>query len=70
MAMARKCDRCGGFYDEYLKKKRFTDPVNAIAFVQRTERGNWTGDNKDAFDLCPDCLNDVADYVLGKEKRE
>lgn len=70
MAMARKCDRCGGYYEEYNRKKRFVDPVNAVAFVSRHRDGGWTGDKRDSFDLCPNCLEAVANFVRGEEKPE
>lgn len=54
MALAKKCDRCGKFYDHYP----IDDTVlqyNAVRMIQK----KFTGETKNshaAYDLCPECM--------------
>lgn len=66
---ARKCDRCGSFYDEYAEKTRCRGKdVNGVAFVHKCTDGDFTGYKADAYDLCPCCMTAVLDFVKGGTK--
>lgn len=61
MALAKKCDRCGGLYEPKLieiDKQR----VNGIMLIER-RLDNSGGDNRGYRDFCPDCLNDLVDFL-------
>lgn len=61
MALAKKCDRCGGLYEPKsieIDKQR----VNGIMLIER-RLDNSGGDNRGYRDLCPKCLNDLVDFL-------
>lgn len=53
---ARKCDRCGKFYDDY-KPTEETKNANALRLMGATQasahHGGW-------YDLCEDCMKDLV----------
>lgn len=56
MASAKKCDRCGSYYD-FVKGQPFSIMIfnyNEIA-------------NNKIFDLCPDCMAKLHNWIDGKE---
>lgn len=60
MAIARKCDRCGKFYDHYSKG------VNTLYNgAQRMHRdlGGSFGYEK-SFDLCPECMDAFDEFMI------
>lgn len=66
---ARKCDRCGKFYEPYEEKdKRFQFVVNGIAFVRVKTDSSYSGAGEDGHDLCPECLTAVIDFMFGERK--
>lgn len=53
MASAKKCDRCGTFYEKNHER---------IAGVKTFDKtGNWI----DWKDLCDDCVNDLKRFLDG-----
>ena len=69
--IARKCERCHKYYDEYQEKKLTAGKdVNGIGFVHVKRDGNWSGVKEDAMDLCPECLHAVIDFVNGGAKND
>ena len=70
MAYARKCDRCGRFYDEkyvegFEKKIKLDDlPVQGIKIIFNPgEYGKY-------YDLCPECIIDFLKFMNINEKGE
>lgn len=62
MARARKCDRCGKFYDEYLLNSNEFYKVCLI----RTENYNYRNSPKD---ICPECMKEFIEwYKKGQEQ--
>lgn len=66
MALAKKCGRCGKYYDPYptgAKVKR-----NAVARVTLNSKGGVSG-NDDPIDLCEDCMSEFDRFMIngGKE---
>ena len=61
MAEAKKCDRCGGFYDHYkmdIKRRNINLSADGTVKIQeclsiRTE----------VFDLCPDCFENLIRFL-------
>lgn len=71
MAVARKCDRCGKYYDEYGNRDAFhRSYVCGIAFVDKKRDKSYSGTDENGFDLCPDCLESVRRFVLEYKKEE
>ena len=70
MAYAKKCDRCGRFYDEkyvkgFGKKIKLDDlPVQGIKIISNPNKyGNY-------YDLCPECIIDLLKFMNINEKGE
>ena len=63
--IAKKCDRCGVYYDTY-NVKRNRGNVNGIMFLNIDERGDYFGHK--AIDLCPECMKAVKNFVQGVGK--
>lgn len=63
MALTRKCDRCGAFYDRYNENDSYSiENSNAIAFIIRYK--NDTYNTCKRFDLCPDCKDELVNWIL------
>lgn len=62
--LARKCDRCGSFYDHYDKTidKRI-HCVNSIRFIF-SKFDNSSFDSQKLFDLCPSCMKAVIKFIF------
>lgn len=56
---ARKCDRCGKYYDEYNQNSK----SNGICFCRNFFTNNLTVAHDLCIDLCPDCMNDVKAFL-------
>ena len=65
MAIARKCDRCGKFYDYY--PKGYDIQYNGVQRIYR-DRGESLR-HSTAYDLCPECMN-AFDEFMSKGKFE
>lgn len=62
---AKKCDKCGKFYDEYSTKSYDAEP-NAILLVQNQE-------NKETYcckqyDLCRECMENLREWFKEGDK--
>lgn len=65
MALAKKCDRCGKFYEHYPKCNK--SQANAIRKIQKDDTGGtvnaftiWV------FDLCPECMDSFEKWLKNK----
>lgn len=66
MGLAKKCDRCGIYYEQrnILFKNRW---INGIVLVDRREN-NESQFGRMNMDLCPKCLNSLAAWLAYDEK--
>lgn len=65
MAFAKKCDRCGKFYDEYNTKKdnkKFNGVMTLNIDFQRDYYSN------DPVDLCPKCMESFEQWLFADEQ--
>ena len=58
MAKARKCDRCGAFYQIPLDNIR-----NTVVFE------HYTSTKRCSLDLCDDCHNELVNWLKAKENK-
>lgn len=63
MALAKKCDRCGKFYEYYPVGNR-PGEYNAVAKVRRGSNGGTEYTSK-PLDLCPDCMELLEIFING-----
>ena len=68
MALAKKCDRCGKFYDHYPRGNKTQS--NAIRKIQKDAAGgtaeacaNWV------IDLCPECMDSFENWLKNIEPK-
>ena len=63
MASAKKCDRCGKYYDKCTSVKRINDhQVKGIKIF--TSYGPYL-----ELDLCEKCIDDLYDFLGIEEKK-
>lgn len=59
MATARKCDRCGKYYDENKKYRDEFGIETVIGLRFETLNGN----NSSRIDLCDECLGKIKEFL-------
>lgn len=59
---AKKCDRCGAFYDKYGSSKQATE----IKIINGDTCNRCACDK--SYELCPECMREVETWI--NEKRE
>lgn len=61
---AKKCDRCGKFYDHYDGMSRFRGgcKANALVLIDRDLDGKYW--SRKSYDLCPACMGGSRDIYL------
>ena len=65
MAIAKKCDRCGKFYDHY-PIGNIPGEYNAIEKVRLGKNGAVEYRSSD-MDLCPDCMYSFVKFMKGSK---
>lgn len=65
MAIAKKCDRCGKFYEHY-PVGNWPGEYNAVAKVRRGSNGGTEYTSK-PLDLCPDCMYAFVKFMKGSK---
>lgn len=68
MANAKKCDRCGKFY-ENNKKHETSGRIHGSKLTGISTTDTNTCSDK-WFDLCDDCLTDLFEFLSGKELKD
>ena len=65
---AMKCDRCGKFYNYYEGGKTFkdTEKANAVVLIDRDSERDYS--SRKIYDLCPDCMKELEDFLKGGTK--
>ena len=61
MSLAKKCDRCGNLY-EPKDMDIYGAIVNGLSLVNRDEQ-NSRAISRKYFDLCPECLLALANWL-------
>lgn len=65
MMRAKKCDRCGKFYDHYDGIQQFKngERANALVLIDRDlDEKYWT---RKTCDLCPACMGGFETFIRG-----
>lgn len=65
MALAKKCDRCGKFYEHY-PIGNIPGEYNALEKVRLGKHGAVEYRSSD-MDLCPDCMNSFVKFMKGSK---
>lgn len=61
--LAKKCDRCGGYYDRYHYLSQIANhKANGIVLADFNDNEDTYYNRKD-IDLCPKCLNDFQSWM-------
>ena len=60
--LAKKCDRCGKYYELY--KDNYGH--NGVALTSH-DRFECLNPNYDKYDLCPECMEKVIEFLKGEE---
>lgn len=60
---ARKCDRCGCYYDTYQGNMKFekTGRANALWLIDRFEDNKAM--SRESYDLCPRCMQELEEFL-------
>lgn len=62
MSLAKQCDRCGRFYrDEPIQIGKIKE-VNSLGLITTTHNNSSYG-VRHCYDLCPDCLESLSDWI-------
>ena len=64
MGLAKKCDRCGNLYEPKDIDIRGAI-VNGLSLIDRDDR-NSRAVSRRYFDLCPECLAHLANWLKNK----
>lgn len=57
---AKKCDRCGAFYEKYGSKKQATE----IKIINGDDNNRCACDR--SYELCPECMREVETWINAK----
>ena len=68
MALSKRCDRCGRYYQQ--KELSINGyPTNGIILIDR-ERDNRSYNTRTIVDFCPGCLKSFNDWLNSKIERD
>ncbi len=69
MADAKKCDRCGKYYDDY-DGVAFSEAITANRYDRMNlVRADDYYSKCKRFDLCPDCMSALISFIKQGEKQ-
>lgn len=72
MAVAKRCDRCGKFYEASPENMYSYEENGEKFYVDSIRLGKWNAKTKgwdniiSAYDLCKECASDVTRALLDK----
>lgn len=65
MASAKKCDRCGKYYDKNEQHQAcsngYKSIINGVAFTMKN------GELAETYDLCDDCIARMKEWLKGEK---
>lgn len=76
MAVAKKCDRCGKYYEGTQENTFSYEENGKIFYVDSFRMGKWNAKTKgwdnivSAYDLCKDCGSEIAHAIFAKGELE
>lgn len=76
MAVAKRCDRCGKFYDGSEKAFKFTDPEGVEHEINSFRIGDWDSKAKkwrsiaSGYDLCYNCGSALFDFMTSGDNNQ
>jgi hypothetical protein len=76
MAVAKKCDRCGKYYEGNIENTYSYEENGKTFYVDSIRLGKWNARTKSwdnivsGYDLCRECGKEIAQVVLGGDKNE
>ena len=59
MAVAKKCDICGAYYDPYNWKE--FDPPNGFMYLNIDNEGDY--EKGEPYDCCPNCMDRIENFI-------
>lgn len=62
MSRAKKCDRCGAFYEE---NARIKVKHNGETFIDGLYTTTSNGFTYKSYDLCDECVDDLMHFLTG-----
>lgn len=68
MSAAKRCDRCRKFYEPYLKGPDVLPHTNEIILAHSD--ACMDKNHRRSFDLCRDCVKDLAKFLLIDKKED
>ena len=74
--VAKRCDRCGKFYDGSEKAFRFTDAESVEHEINSFRIGDWDSKSKkwrsiaSGYDLCHNCGSALYDFMMAGENNQ
>ena len=68
MANAKKCDRCGQFYDNYPIGNS-VGIYNGIRRVRKDEFGSIMAE-RETIDLCEKCMSEFAEFLSNRKENK
>lgn len=74
--VAKRCDRCGKFYDGSEKAFKFTDPEGVEHEINSFRIGDWDSKAKkwksiaSGYDLCYNCGSALFDFMTAGENNQ
>lgn len=67
MALAKKCDLCGDYYEPYNTAKH-AENVNGIAYFNiDADRKSWT--RHIVIDCCPKCMESIKNHINSLKRK-
>ena len=69
MASAKKCDRCGNYYDANTKYSRNMRYICGLSTLKSRGFGYESVQGVE-YDLCDECLDSFYDWLKGEKKAE
>lgn len=69
MANAKKCDRCGTYFEEKPseEKKIVITRHDKITGFDLSQGVHFKDVKKEEIDLCPDCMEELLEFLRGKK---
>ena len=66
MANAKKCDRCGSYYDSYNDKNN-AEKINGIMLINIDSNNRYF--SHEPYDLCPVCSDELMKWFRKENEK-